>query len=90
MDCIRDEKVRIEGLTAGRVKMPSVNHSRADAHEKNSILGMLSMKLSHDDIRGGLSKGVRSGDINLVFRDKVKVGMSRRDEGDFLLRAFEE
>lgn len=70
--------------------MPSINHSRADAHEKHSMLGMLSMELRHDDIRGGLPKGVRSGDINLVFRDKVKVGMSRRDEDDFLLRAFQE
>lgn len=90
MDSYYDEKVRIEYLTSGSVKMPSINHSWADAHEKNSMLGMLSMELRHDDIGGGLFEGIRSGHINLVFGDKVKVGMSRRDEDDLLLRAFQE
>lgn len=54
------------------------------------MLGMLSMELRHDDVRGGLFKGVRSGDVNLVLGDKVKVGMSRRDEDNLLLCAFQE
>lgn len=90
MGSIHDEKVGIEYLTSGRVKMPSINDSWADAHEKNSMLGMLSMELRHNDIGGGLFKGIRPGHVNLVFGDKVKVAVSRRDEDDLLLRAFQE
>lgn len=68
--------------------MSGINHSWADAHEEQSILGMFSMELSHDDIRGGLSKSIWSGHVNLVFRDKVKVGVSRRDEDDLFLHSF--
>lgn len=70
--------------------MSSVDHSRADAHEKHPILGILGMELRHDDIRGGLSKGVRSAYFDLVFGYKIKVGMSRRDESNLLLLAFQE
>lgn len=90
MHIIRRERVRNKELTFGRIEVPSVNHSWADAHEKNSILGMLSVELRNDDIRGGLSKGVRSGHINLVFSDQVKVCMSRGNEHNLLLRSFED
>lgn len=70
--------------------MTSVNHSWADAHEEHAILGVLGMELRHDDVRGGLPKGVRSGYINLVLIDQVKVGMPRSDENDLLLHSFQE
>jgi len=48
------------------------------------------MEFRHSDIRGGLCKGVRPGDFNLVFRYQVKVSKSRRDENNLLLLALEE
>lgn len=90
MDMSHEEELIVEELTFGRIEFSSVNHSWADAHEKNSILGMLSVELRNDDIRGGLSKGVRSGHINLVFSDQVKVCMSRGNEHNLFLRSFED
>lgn len=65
----------LEELTFRRVKMTSVNHSWADAHEEYSTLGILGVELRHDNIRGGLSKRVRPAHVNLVFGYQVKIGM---------------
>lgn len=48
------------------------------------------MEFRHDDISGGLCKGVRSANFNLVLGYQIKVGMSRRDENNLLLLALEE
>lgn len=64
--------------------MPSIHNAGADAHEKDSIRGILGVELAYGHVHTCLADGVRGADFEAVLVDHLMIGHTGADGNDFL------
>lgn len=64
--------------------MTRINHPGTNAHEKNTVLGILRTELGHGSVQARLTDGVEGGDLNSQLGNGVESSLPTGD-GDNLL-----